>query len=114
MLHATINGKSYEFRETGSILEATRPLDIEVPTRCHDERLKPAGACRLCVVEVEGWSHSAISCHTPLTDGMVIKTETAKLRSGITDFYRTNPVARASAIMAECSQLHVGLKQAAE
>jgi formate dehydrogenase major subunit len=43
--------------------------------------LKPAGACRLCVVEVEGWSHPAISCHTALTDGMAIKTETAKLRA---------------------------------
>jgi formate dehydrogenase major subunit len=81
MLHATINGKSYEFRETGSILEATRSLGIEVPTLCHDERLKPAGACRLCVVEVEGWSHPAISCHTPLTDGMVIRTETNALRA---------------------------------
>ena len=81
MLHATINGKSYEFRETGSILEATRSLGIEVPTLCHDERLKPAGACRLCVVEVEGWSHPAISCHTPLTDGMVIRTETDALRA---------------------------------
>ncbi len=81
MLHATINGKSYEFRETVSILEATRSLGIEVPTICHDERLKPAGACRLCVVEVEGWSHPAISCHTPLTDGMVIRTETDALRA---------------------------------
>ena len=81
MLHASINGKSYEFRETGSILEATRSLGIEVPTLCHDERLKPAGACRLCVVEVEGWSHPAISCHTPLTDGMVIRTETDALRA---------------------------------
>ena len=81
MLHATINGKSYEFRETVSILEATRSLGIEVPTLCHDERLKPAGACRLCVVEVEGWSHPAISCHTQLSDGMVIRTETDPLRA---------------------------------
>jgi len=81
MLHATINGKSYEFRENGTILEATRSLGIEVPTLCHDERLKPAGACRLCVVEVEGWSHPAISCHTQLIDGMVIQTETEALRA---------------------------------
>ena len=81
MLHATINRKSYAFRETGSILEAARSLGIEVPTLCHDERLKPAGACRLCVVEVEGWPHPAISCHTPLSDGMVIRTETDALRA---------------------------------
>jgi len=79
MLHATINAKSYEFRENGSILEATRSLVIEVPTLCHDQRLKPAGACRLFVVEVE--SHPAISCHTKLSEGMVIRTETDALRA---------------------------------
>jgi len=81
MFHATVNGKSHEFRENGSILEAMRSLGIAVPTLCHDERLKPAGACRLCVVEVEGWSHPAISCHTQLIDGMVIQTETDALRA---------------------------------
>jgi NADH-quinone oxidoreductase subunit G len=42
------------------------------------------------------------------------KTDSAKLNSPVGDFYLTNPIARASAIMAECSQLHAGLKQAAE
>jgi NADH-quinone oxidoreductase subunit G len=46
--------------------------------------------------------------------GRAIKTETAKLTSPIGDFYLTNPIARASAIMAECSQMQAGLKQAAE
>jgi NADH-quinone oxidoreductase subunit G len=46
--------------------------------------------------------------------GRAIKTETAKLHSPIGDFYMTNPIARASAIMAECSQMQAGLKQAAE
>jgi formate dehydrogenase major subunit len=46
MLHAIINCKSYEFRETGSILEAARAIALDIPTLCHDERLKPAGACR--------------------------------------------------------------------
>ena len=46
--------------------------------------------------------------------GAEIKTQSAKLFSPISDFYLTNPIARASAIMAECSQMHAGPKQAAE
>ncbi|OJX53685.1 NADH-quinone oxidoreductase subunit NuoG [Devosia sp. 66-22] len=46
--------------------------------------------------------------------GRAIKTDSAKLTSPIGDFYMTNPIARASAIMAECSQMQAGLKQAAE
>ncbi|HJU63021.1 MAG TPA: 2Fe-2S iron-sulfur cluster-binding protein [Candidatus Binatia bacterium] len=81
MVRASINNKICEFKDNSTILEAARSLGIEVPTPCHDERLTPAGACRLCVVEVEGWPHLAVSCHTPLTDGMTIKTETAELQA---------------------------------
>jgi formate dehydrogenase major subunit len=81
MTQMVVNGRPYDAEEDLSILQALRSVNIEVPTLCHDERLKPAGACRLCVVEVEGWSHPAISCHTPLIDGMVIRTETEALRA---------------------------------
>ena len=81
MLRATVNGKSYEFRDNCTILEALRPLGIEVPTLCHDQRLKAAGACRLCVVEVKGWAHPVISCHTPLSEGMEIETQSAELEN---------------------------------
>lgn len=46
--------------------------------------------------------------------GRATKTDSAKLTSPVGDFYMTNPIARASAIMAECSQMQAGLKQAAE
>jgi formate dehydrogenase major subunit len=81
MLRATVNGKAYEFRDNCTILEALRPLGIEVPTLCHDQRLKAAGACRLCVVEVKGWAHPVISCHTPLSEGMEIETQSAELEN---------------------------------
>ena len=81
MTQMVVNGRPYDVEENLSILQALRSVNIEVPTLCHDERLKPAGACRLCVVEVEGWSHPAISCHILLTDGMVIQTETEALRA---------------------------------
>ena len=79
MLRATVNGKAYEFRDNCTILEALQTLGIEVPTLCHDQRLEAAGACRLCVVEVKGWAHPVISCHTPLGEGMEIETESAEL-----------------------------------
>jgi formate dehydrogenase major subunit len=81
MIRATINGTSGEFAEGMMVLEALRSVGLDVPTLCDDPRLKPAGACRLCVVEVKGWPHPAVSCHTPLTDGMAIKTETAELHA---------------------------------
>jgi formate dehydrogenase major subunit len=79
MLQANINGQSREFREGISILDALGAMGIEVPTLCHDRRLKPIGGCRLCVVNVQGWSHPATACNTLLTDGMVIETHTPEL-----------------------------------
>jgi formate dehydrogenase major subunit len=79
MLRATVNGKNHEFTDGSTILEAVRSLGNEVPTLCHDDRLKPVGACRLCVVAVNGWPHPVVSCHTPLTEGMEIETETPEL-----------------------------------
>ena len=53
MIRAIINGKPYPFRQGGTILAALRALGLDVPTLCHDDRLKPQGACRLCVVTVK-------------------------------------------------------------
>ena len=80
MLHATVNGCSHDFPAGCTILEALRSVGIDIPTLCHDDRLKPSGACRLCIVAIKGWPHPAISCHTPLTDGMEIETDTDAIR----------------------------------
>lgn len=76
---ATIDG--IEIRAAGgtTILEAARTVDIEIPTLCHSPDLKPTGNCRICVVEVEGVRTLVGACHTPLTAGMVIRTETPKV-----------------------------------
>ncbi|MBL8191746.1 MAG: molybdopterin-dependent oxidoreductase, partial [Acidobacteria bacterium] len=79
MIQALINNQSYEFDSGLTILQALRRTGIEVPTLCHDDRLKPCGDCRMCLVEVAGWSHPAASCLTPLTDGMQIATHTPEL-----------------------------------
>jgi formate dehydrogenase major subunit len=80
MANIVVNGQQHEVRENLSILHALRALGVEVPTLCHDERLTPSGACRLCVVEVKGWSHPTIACHTSISEGMEIETETEELR----------------------------------
>jgi NADH dehydrogenase/NADH:ubiquinone oxidoreductase subunit G len=52
MLRVSINYRTYELEEGGTILDALRALRIEVPTLCHDERLQPCGSCRLCLVNI--------------------------------------------------------------
>ncbi|MFN0109394.1 MAG: 2Fe-2S iron-sulfur cluster-binding protein [Blastocatellia bacterium] len=79
--HATINYQTHEFQEGVSILDALRSLKIEVPTLCHDDRLKPCGSCRLCLVDVQGSSHPIAACNTPLADGMVIESHSPELET---------------------------------
>ncbi len=71
-----INGKDYPAKAGQTILQACRENGIEIPTLCHDERLKPFGSCMLCRVEVEGSRGTMLSCGAAVSDGMVIRTET--------------------------------------
>ena len=79
MLRVIVNGNPVELPEGGAILDALRAAAVEVPTLCHDPRLKPAGACRLCVVDVKGWARPVTACNTPLQDGMEILTHTPEI-----------------------------------
>jgi formate dehydrogenase major subunit len=79
VIGATINGQSHEFDEGVSILTACRSAGLDIPTLCHDERLKPIGSCRMCLVKVEGRPHLLTACNNALTDGMVIATHTPEL-----------------------------------
>ncbi|HEX6044537.1 MAG TPA: formate dehydrogenase subunit alpha [Pyrinomonadaceae bacterium] len=79
MIKATINGRAYEFEKRLSILEACRSIGIDIPTLCHDDRLKPIGACRVCLVEIEGQSRPAPACLTSLEDGIAVFTHTPAL-----------------------------------
>ena len=62
-----------------TILEAANEAGINIPTLCHRPDLTPEGNCRLCVVEVEGSPRLVASCHTPITEGMVIHTRSPKV-----------------------------------
>ena len=54
MMNVTIDGRDIEVAEGTTVLEAAKALGIVIPTLCHDDRLKPFGACRLCIVEIAG------------------------------------------------------------
>lgn len=75
MVSFILNGKRVEAKEGSTVLEAAEQNGVEIPTLCHDPRLKPTAACRLCLVEVEGARGAMPACATPLAEGMVVKTE---------------------------------------
>lgn len=81
MIEATINGHVSQFADRFSILEACRSVGIDIPTLCHDERLKPIGSCRLCLVQVGGKPRPVTACDTPLSQGMVISTHPPALEN---------------------------------
>jgi NADH:ubiquinone oxidoreductase subunit E/Pyruvate/2-oxoacid:ferredoxin oxidoreductase delta subunit/ferredoxin len=74
-----IDGKGVSAEKGKTILEVAKGVGIEIPTLCHKEELSSFGGCRLCVVEVEGRSQLVGSCHTPIEEGMVIRTRSAKV-----------------------------------
>ena len=76
----TVDGKKVEVAMGATILDATKTAGARVPTLCHDNKLHPFGACRVCLVEVEGTPRKFTpSCTTPATDNMVVKTMTQSL-----------------------------------
>ncbi|PKM83875.1 MAG: formate dehydrogenase subunit alpha [Firmicutes bacterium HGW-Firmicutes-13] len=78
-INLTINGKQVEALAGMTILEAAESAGIEIPTFCHDPQLVGAGACRICVVEVENARNLPASCVTPAADGMVVHTESERV-----------------------------------
>jgi NADH-quinone oxidoreductase chain G len=80
MVELKINEKTISVEEGTTILKAAQQNGIHIPNMCYDKRLRPYGGCRLCVVEVEGQPRLFASCSTPVAPGMIVKTETPKLR----------------------------------
>lgn len=79
MPRLTINERTIEAREGQTVLEAARAHDIAIPTLCYHKHLSPSGNCRLCLVEVDGMRGQAASCTLPVSEGMVVRTETPAL-----------------------------------
>jgi len=74
-----INDRSVEVPAGTTVLGACQSAGVAVPTLCHDERLKPAGACRLCLVEVAGGTHPVPACCTEATEGLRVTTHSPEL-----------------------------------
>lgn len=90
----TIDNKELEVSADITILEAASCAGIKIPTLCYDKNLLPFGACRICIVEIEGGRERfATSCTTPVSDGMKIKTtspEIIKARKTILELMLVN------------------------
>jgi NADH dehydrogenase/NADH:ubiquinone oxidoreductase subunit G len=72
-----LNGEEVSAGEGVTILQAAEERGVEIPTLCHSPDLTPAGVCRVCIVEVEGSRALVGSCHTPVTEGMVVHTHSS-------------------------------------
>jgi len=70
----TINGQKVTVPAGSTVLEAAEKLGINIPTFCHDPNLTKPGACRICVVEIQGARNLPASCVTPVAEGMVVET----------------------------------------
>ena len=81
MVTLTINGQTVQAPKNSTILDAARSAGIYIPTLCHHPELAPEGACRLCVVEASGARSLVASCVYPVAEGMVVKTNTPKVRA---------------------------------
>ena len=81
MITLTINGQTLQAPKNATILEAARSAGIHIPTLCYHSELAPEGACRLCVVEATGARTLVASCVYPVAEGMVVKTNTDKVRA---------------------------------
>ena len=75
-----IDGREVGAQEDQTILDVARENDIFIPTLCHLEGLTPIGACRMCLTEIQGTNKLLPACVTRVTDGMVISTDSERLR----------------------------------
>jgi iron-only hydrogenase group A len=80
MIQLTINSVPVEVSEGTSILSAAKQIGVRIPTLCHVEGLQAIGACRVCIVEVEGARNLVASCSMPAGQGMKVSTNTRKVR----------------------------------
>jgi len=81
IIQLTINGLEVRAVEGSMLVDAARLGDVEIPYFCYQPKLgKPVGACRMCLVEIEGIPKLQTSCSTPVKDGMVVHTETDRVR----------------------------------
>jgi NADP-reducing hydrogenase subunit HndD len=80
MINLTINGKKITAPDEMTIMEAAKANNISIPNLCYLENVHKFGSCRICVVEVEGAKTLQASCMTNVSEGMVVNTNSDKVR----------------------------------
>jgi formate dehydrogenase major subunit len=90
MVTLTIDGETMTVPEGTSIMRAAKEMGTAIPKLCATDMVEAFGSCRLCVVEIEGRAGTPASCTTPVMPGMVVKTQTdrlKRLRKGVMELY---------------------------
>ena len=78
----TIDGREVQAPENAMLVDAAKHGDVEIPVFCYEPKLgNPVGACRMCLVEIEGIPKLQTGCSTPVKDGMVVHTQTERVKS---------------------------------
>jgi formate dehydrogenase major subunit len=86
----TIDGVAVMVPEGTSIMRAAVELGREIPKLCATDMVEAFGSCRLCLVEIQGRNGTPASCTTPVAEGMVVHTQTdrlKRLRKGVMELY---------------------------
>ncbi|HMH46717.1 MAG TPA: molybdopterin-dependent oxidoreductase [Solirubrobacteraceae bacterium] len=77
----TIDGREVDASENTMLVDAAKHGDVEIPVFCYEPKLgNPVGACRMCLVEIEGIGKLQTGCSTPVKDGMVVHTQTERVK----------------------------------
>jgi NADH-quinone oxidoreductase subunit G len=78
----TIDGREVQAPENSMLVDAAKHGDVEIPVFCYEPKLgNPVGACRMCLVEVEGIPKLQTGCSTPVKDGMVVNTQSERVKT---------------------------------
>lgn len=79
-VNITIDNQQIQVPENSTVLEAAKSIGIDIPTLCYLKDINEVGACRMCLVEVEGARTLQTSCVLPVSEGMVVRTNTKAVR----------------------------------
>jgi NADH-quinone oxidoreductase subunit G len=90
----TIDGREVQAPENTMLVDAAKLGDVEIPVFCYEPKLgQPVGACRMCLVEIEGIPKLQTGCSTPVKDGMVVHTQSSRVKQaqeGVVEFLLLN------------------------
>jgi len=91
-MQLTIDGRAVELEAGATVLDGVNRLGVPLPQLCKDPDRPPLGACRTCLVHVEGVRGTPAACHLPARDGMVVSTdhpEVVRVRTTVLDLTRS-------------------------